>query len=155
MVISTHFPPPVITDSTAVREATTHMLCCSWAIYFSAAASSENDQGSMNLASKTAPVASIRPSRVAPIHRTIGCRTCRWTSAIICPEFASYQRRLRSSVANPSWTMRLPERSSGSVSPRFSRHRRNRAASSFPMMIRASEPPINWRRSLLTNFNAS
>ena len=44
------------------------MLCCSCAMCFSAAASSENDQGSMNLASKTAPVASTRPSRVAPIH---------------------------------------------------------------------------------------
>jgi hypothetical protein len=30
VVISTHFPPPVITDSTAAREAITHMLCCSW-----------------------------------------------------------------------------------------------------------------------------
>ena len=37
--------------------------------------------------------------------------------------------------------MRLPERSSGSTSPRFSRHSRNRAASSLPIMIRASEPP--------------
>ena len=35
----------------------THILCCSWAMCFSAAASSENDQGSMNLASNTAPVA--------------------------------------------------------------------------------------------------
>ena len=34
----------------------THILCCSWAMCFSAAASSENDQGSMNLASNTAPV---------------------------------------------------------------------------------------------------
>ena len=41
--------------------------------------------------------------------------------------------------------MRLPERSSGSASPRFSRHSRSRAASSLPMMIRASEPPINNR----------
>jgi putative transposase len=41
VVISTHLPPPVITDSTAVRAATTHILCCSCGIYFSAAASSE------------------------------------------------------------------------------------------------------------------
>ena len=82
MVISTHLPPPVITDSTAAREGTTHMLCCSWAIYFSAAASSENDQGSMNLASKTAPVASTRPSSVAAIHWIVECRTCRWTSVM-------------------------------------------------------------------------
>jgi hypothetical protein len=31
-----------------------------------------------DLASKTAPVASARPFRVAPIHRTLGCQTCRW-----------------------------------------------------------------------------
>ena len=30
-----------MTESTALRAATTHMLCCSWGIYFSAAASSE------------------------------------------------------------------------------------------------------------------
>ena len=44
------------------------MLCWSWAMYFSAAASSENDQGSMNLASNTASVPSTIPSRVAAIH---------------------------------------------------------------------------------------
>src|SRR5580692_1485264 len=54
-VISTHLPPPVITDSTADFAATTHMLCCSCGMCFSAAASSENDHGSMNLDSKTAP----------------------------------------------------------------------------------------------------
>ena len=41
-------------------------------MYFSAAASSENDQGSMNLASNTAPLASTRPSSVAAIHVWIG-----------------------------------------------------------------------------------
>ena len=41
--------------------------------------------------------------------------------------------------------MRLPERSSGSASPRFSRQRRIKAASSLPMMIRASEPPMKLR----------
>jgi len=45
-------------------------------------------------------------------------------------------------VTFPSCTVRLPERSSGPTSPRFSRHRRMRAASSFPMITRASEPPI-------------
>ena len=44
----------MITERTAVLAATTHMLCCSCGMYFSAAASSENDQGSMNLASNTA-----------------------------------------------------------------------------------------------------
>ena len=36
----------------------------------------ENDQGKMALALKAAPVASTRPSRVAPAHRTVGRRTC-------------------------------------------------------------------------------
>ena len=62
-----------------------------------------------------------------------------------CPVLRSYHCRLRGSVASPSWTMRLPDRSSGSASPRFSRQRRSRAASSVPMMIRASEPPIKVR----------
>src|SRR6516162_10923268 len=54
--------------------ATTHILCWSCGMYFSAAVSSENDQGSMNLASNTAPVASTRPSSVAAIQRSTGCR---------------------------------------------------------------------------------
>ena len=78
-------------------------------MYFSTAASSENDHGSMNLASKTAPVASTRPSTVAASHRTVGCWTLRWTSVMVWPVLRSYQRRLRSSVARPSWTMRLPD----------------------------------------------
>src|SRR6516225_3029424 len=59
------------------------------------------------------------------------------------PVLRSYQERLSSSVAKPSCTMRLLERSSGSASPRFSRHKRTRAVSSLPIMIRASEPPTN------------
>ena len=47
---------------------------------FSAAASSENDQGSMNLASNTAPVPSTIPSRVAAIQGMAECLTRRWTS---------------------------------------------------------------------------
>jgi hypothetical protein len=56
-----------------------------------------------------------------------------------------YQERLRFSVAAPSCTMRLSDKSSGSASPRFSRHRRIRAASSLPIMILASEPPMKVR----------
>ena len=156
MVISTHLPPPVMIDSTEVRKWVTHMLCWSWAMYFSAAASSENDQGSMNLASNTASVPSTIPSRVAAIQGMAECLTRRCTSRTCRPELRSYQARLRSSVAAPSCTMRLPERSSGSASPRFSRQRRIRAASSLPMMIRASEPPMKERRSTnLRNFTAS
>jgi hypothetical protein len=57
---------------------------------FSNAASSENDQGSMNLASKTAPLVSTRPSSVAPIQRSTACRIRRWISVITRPVFASY-----------------------------------------------------------------
>jgi hypothetical protein len=102
----------------------------------------------MYLASNTAPVPSTTPSRVAAIQRRAGCFTCFWMSLTVSPVLNSYQRRLRSSVTEPSWTTRLPDRSSGSVSPRFSLHRRRRALSSSPMMIRASEPPRKWRRSL-------
>ena len=80
IVISTHLPPPVMIDSTEVRKWVTHMLCWSWAMYFSAAASSENDQGSMNLASNTASVPSTMPSRVAAIQGMAECLTRRWTS---------------------------------------------------------------------------
>src|SRR5580693_1068838 len=57
-------------ESAACLELVTHMLCWSCAICFSAAASSENDHGSMNLASNTAPLPATMPSRVAPIHRS-------------------------------------------------------------------------------------
>src|SRR5262245_14345119 len=142
MATSTHLPPPVMMESTEVRKWVTHMLCWTCAMYFSAAASSENDQGSINLASKTACVPSTIPSSVAAIQGMPECLTRRWTSRTCRPVLRSYQERLSSSVALPSCTMRLPERSSGSALPRFSRHRRTRAASSLPMMIRASEPPM-------------
>ena len=51
----------------------THMLCCICAMCFSAAASSENDQGSMNFASNTASGSSTIPSKVAPKKGGIGC----------------------------------------------------------------------------------
>src|SRR4029077_20135721 len=56
IVTSIHLPPPVMIESTEVLRWVTHILCWTWAMYFSAAASSENDQGSINLASKTASV---------------------------------------------------------------------------------------------------
>src|SRR5215831_15631800 len=146
-VISTHLPPPVMMDSTAERRWVTHMLCWSWAMYFSAAASSENDHGSMNLVSNTASIPSTTPSRVAAIHGMAECLTLRWTSVTRHLVLRSYQQRLSSSVAAPSCTTKLPDRSSGSASPRFSRQSWIRAASSLPMMIRASEPPMKVRRS--------
>src|SRR6516165_8831242 len=146
IAISTHLPPPVIIERTEVRRWETHMLCWTCAMYFSAAASSEKDHGSMNLDSNTASVPSTIPSRVATIQEIAECLTWRCTSRIRRPVLRSYQERLSSSVAEPSCTMRLPDRSSGSASPLFSRQRRTRAASSAPIMIRASEPPMKDRR---------
>ena len=91
MPISTHLPPPVMIESTDSLALVTHMLCCSWGMYFSAAPSSENDHGSMNLASNTAPVASTMPSRVAAIQRTTGCCTRRWTPVRTWPVLRSNQ----------------------------------------------------------------
>jgi hypothetical protein len=87
----------------------THMLCWSWAMCFSAAASSENDHGSMNLASNTAPVPSTTPSRVAAIQRITGWRTQLWTSLMTCPVVRSNQRRLRAQHARlPHQRPQLP-----------------------------------------------
>ena len=80
MVSSTHLPPPAMMDSVAVRALATHMLCWSCAMYFCAAPSSENDHGSMNLDSNTAPVPSTIPSKVAAKNRMTGCCTRRWTA---------------------------------------------------------------------------
>ena len=112
MVISTHLPPPVMIDSAADLELITHILCCSWAMCFSAAASSENDHGSMNLASNTASVFNhaVQRRRHPAIHRVVNSTL--------------NVRDGSGSVTTPSWTTRLSERSSGSISPRFSRHRR-------------------------------
>jgi hypothetical protein len=66
---STHLPPPVMMERTAVLDAATNILCCSCAMCFSAAPSSEKFHGSMNLAYKHGPVAAIFPSIVAAIQR--------------------------------------------------------------------------------------
>src|SRR5438477_12004190 len=68
---SIHLPPPLMMDSTDLLTPATSMLGWSWAICFSAAASSENDHGSMNLASKQAPFSLTKPSSVAAIQRIV------------------------------------------------------------------------------------
>src|SRR5947199_3268512 len=98
IAISTHLPPPVMIERTEVREWVTHMLCWSWGIYFSAAASSEKDHGSMNLDSNTASVPSTIPSSVATIHEIAECLDYRCTSRTGRPVLRSYQERLSSSV---------------------------------------------------------
>src|SRR5262245_504100 len=116
MATSTHLPPPVMMESAELLRWVTHMLCWTCAMYFSAAASSVNDQGSMNLASNTASVPSTIPSSVAPIQGIAECLTRRCTSRTCRPVLRSYQERLSSSVALPSCTMRLSDRSGGSAS---------------------------------------
>jgi hypothetical protein len=102
MAISTHLPPPVMIESTAALQPTTSMLCCSCAMCFSAAASSENDHGSMNLASNTAPVSSISPSIVAAIQTIEACNRRAWRCLTRWPDWRSYQAQLSASVATPS-----------------------------------------------------
>jgi hypothetical protein len=46
-VISTHLPPPVMMDRTADLRWVTHMLCWTWAMYFSAAPSSGADEAAL------------------------------------------------------------------------------------------------------------
>src|SRR5262245_951326 len=89
----------------------------------------------------------IIPSKVAASQGIAECLTRRCMSRTFRPVLRSYYVLLRSSVAAPSCTMRLPDKSSGSASPRFSRQRCTRAASSLAMIIRASEPPMKDRLS--------
>src|SRR6266849_850210 len=122
-------------------------------MYFSPAASSENDHGSMNLASNTAPVSATTPSRVAHIHRITGCRIRRWTSERVCPVLHSNHCPFRASVTTPSWTIRFVERSGGSTRLAFRakaeagqvRAPSNRLASMPPEFCRLcrSTPPLD------------
>jgi hypothetical protein len=73
----------------------------------------------MNLASKTASVPSTRPSRVAAIQGMAECLTRRWMSVTRRPVFRSYQVRLSSSVAVPSWS-KLRQRAPYWAGPRKS-----------------------------------
>jgi hypothetical protein len=78
------------------------------------------------------------PSRVAAIQGITGCLTLDWTAVMARPVLRTYQARLRSSVATPSWTMRFAERSYCPASPRFSCHSRIRAFSSCPSFVFSS-----------------
>jgi hypothetical protein len=58
----------------------------------------------------------------------------------------------------PNLDDQIPDKSSGSTSPRFSRQRRISELSSLPMIIRASEPPMKLRlraESVITLFRVS
>ena len=78
------------------RAASTHMLCWSCGMYFAAAASSEKYQGSMNFDFEHRAVRLNAAVRRGASQRTVGWRTCFWTSLMTSPVLASYQRRFRS-----------------------------------------------------------
>src|SRR5215471_14640224 len=105
VVISTHLPPPVMMDRTADLKWVTHMLCWTWAMYFSAAASSEKDQGSMNLASNTASLPSTMPLRVATIQGIAECFTRRWMSVTRRPFFCTDKARSSTYVLSLHYTL--------------------------------------------------
>jgi hypothetical protein len=91
-------------------------LCCSWAMYFSAAASSENDQGSMNLDSKTASV---------PLHDAIaGCdgdrrkqRACRRAGPTFSPPVSSASIWCRAPCLRSRWRQRTSRGASWDAVP--------------------------------------
>ena len=147
MVISTHLPPPVMMDRTADLALQTHMLCCSCAICFSAAASSENVQGNMNLASNTAPAGSTSPSSVAAIHLFTGMLNPPLTSLTVLPVLSLVPPPVKLFCHVAELNDQVVGQVLGSTSPRFSRQSRSKLSSSSPMMIRASDPPMNERRS--------
>jgi hypothetical protein len=98
----------------------------------------------MNFTSNTALFPSTTPSSVAAIQRITGWRTHLWTSldlpgrALVPAPIHRFDRQseLDDEVAGKVLWLGLPL---------FSRHRRRRASSLVPMIIRASEPPIKVR----------
>src|SRR5262245_14612000 len=145
IVISTHLPPPVIIESTDVlRWVTPHVVLELGHVLFGGGFLGERP-GQHELRFK---------DRSRRLHGAVeGCHhpgngrmlDLALDVGTLRPVLRSYQVRLSSSVAAPSCTMRLPDKSSGSASPRFSHQRRTSAASSVPIMIRASEPPMKLR----------
>jgi hypothetical protein len=112
-------------------------------LYLSAAASSESDHGSIELGLENG-ITALDPT----VERRRHPPECRVPKVLLdvgddlagiglIP--APVQVLGREAKLN---AIRLPERSSGSISARFSRQSRMRAASSFPIMIRESEPPM-------------
>jgi hypothetical protein len=75
---------------------------------FSAAASSVNDHGSMNLASKTAVSSLAMPSSVAPNHSSLGCRKKVWMWASRLPVSRSNQWRFQIFSYNSELNSEIP-----------------------------------------------
>src|ERR1700676_4685415 len=125
MVISTHLPPPVIIDNTAVLALVTHILCRSWAMCFSAAASSEKVHGSANLASNTAPLPSTLPSRVAAIHRLTGWKTRRCTSRTVVAAECVFESPQRENLGSDSFSARRVTIAAKSLGGHICRKRKN------------------------------
>ena len=143
VVISTHLPPPVITERTALRAATTHILCYELRHVLLGRRFLRERHGSMNLASKTASLPWTRPS--SSRHHPPQCRMAdpflnindHLARVHLIP--APVQLLGRSAeLGRPDCQKGRPAR----FQPRFSRQSRRRAASASPIMIRASEPPM-------------
>jgi hypothetical protein len=119
---------------------------------FSAAASSENVQGSINLASNIAAAAGVDEaiqSRGHPFMDGMLNPPLNVLYAVAGVACSSYHRRLRSSVTVPSWRIRLSERDPQERPPRaFPATNGGTRPDPSPIMTRASEPPIKSQRSM-------
>ena len=147
MVISTHLPPPVMIDSTAVREAVTHMLCCSWAMCFSAAAflrerprqhelGLEDGAGPLDHAVEGGRHPALDRMKHLPLH--LGHDLAGVALVPVPVEVLGHGAELDDQVV-PIGPRARPRRASPATAGAG-------RASSSPMMIRASEPPIKERR---------
>ena len=121
----------------------THMLCCSWATASRRRLSENDQQHEFGL-----------ENRLGRLDPAVEC--CRHPSDGGMPDLPLDVRDevtgiglvpapVQSLGGQAELDERLPERSCGATSPRFSLHSRSRAASSLPIMIRASEPPMKYR----------
>ena len=149
LVISTHFPPPVMIDSTADRALATHILCCSWAICFSAARLLRERPGQheLGLEHRAAGVDQAVQRRRhpfmdgmqdPPLHVLDGVAGIALVPAPV--EVLGDGAELDDQVVGQIFRLDLPSL----LAPEP-----NEVASSLPMITRASEPPMKERRSQL------
>ena len=112
VAISTHLPPPVITERTALlRRHHPHIVLQLRHVFLGRCFLRERPrQHELGLEHLTGSLRPGRrgwpPSSAAPdVGSAVAC------PVTICPVLASYQRRFNASVARPSCTTRLPDRS--------------------------------------------
>ena len=132
-------------DSTAVREAVTHMLCCSWAMCFSAAAFLRERPGQHELGLEDRPglldhavERSGHPlldrMKHPPLH--LGDDLAGIALVPVPVELLGHGAELDDQVVREVLWLDL-----AALFP----PKPDRAASSSPMMMRASEPPMKLR----------